>query len=510
MKKSNARSSVGASASCLLALFLAFHWLAGFVLAQEKNGRNEWEASVVTVDVTRKQFDYQQPWSTRQRTVQKNGIVVGEKEILTTAEDLSDRTLVRIQKFGRGKWSNAEVRWIDYHANLAILTSDDAALWNGLKPAALAHPIATKAPMQVVRWRNGKFETRKAEFSQFVVNDAKMSFINYLQFEVSSEINGAGWAEPIVSGDKIFGLTTSQSGNTCTVIPASLIHSILEARRQGSYTGLGYFAFVWQPAENPASLKFLKLEGEPRGVIVSEVPRTPGLESSLKPRDVILQVDGFDIDIQGDYDDPDYGSLSLENLATRNRWAGNDVKLKIWRDGQAMDIIYRLPKADYATRFLPDQIVDQEPEYLIVGGLVFEPLSVPYLRSWGDDWKRRSPFRLFYYSNEEPTKERPALVLLSLVLPDAYNLGYQDTRYLVVEKVNGRKISRLPELREAFQHAENGYHTIDLARGESLQRIVLDASQTEAATQRILKRYGITKDHFFAAETNNTRGGNSR
>ena len=147
------------------------------------------------------------------------------------------------------------------------------------------------------------------------------------------------------------------------------------------------------------------------------------------------------------------------------------------------------------------------PEYLIVGGLVFQPLSVPFLRSWGDDWKRRSPFRLFYYSSEEPTKERPALMLLSLVLPDAYNLGYQDSRYLVLEKVNGRKVSRLPELRDALQHPEGGYHVLELARGESLQRIVLDAAETDAATQRILKRYSIVKDHFFANEARGAAAG---
>jgi len=37
----------------------------------------------------------------------------GDHEILTTAEDLNDRTLVRIQKNGRGKWTNAQVKWID-------------------------------------------------------------------------------------------------------------------------------------------------------------------------------------------------------------------------------------------------------------------------------------------------------------------------------------------------------------------------------------------------------------
>ena len=32
----------------------------------------------------------------------------------------------------------------------------------------------------------------------------------------------------------------------------------------------------------------------------------------LKPRDVLLNIDGFDLDIQGDYQDPDFGSLTLE------------------------------------------------------------------------------------------------------------------------------------------------------------------------------------------------------
>src|SRR5439155_19875834 len=141
----------------------------------------------------------------------------------------------------------------------------------------------------------------------------------------------------------------------------------------------------------------------------------------------------------------------LENLATRKKWAGDALKLKIWRDGAEQQIIYRLPKADYKSKLVPDAVYDQEPEYLIVGGLVFQPLTDAFLQSWGGDWKRRAPFRLFYYNNQNPTRERPALVLLSQVLPDIYNLGYQDLKYLVLDEVNGQKISRLPELKEALQ-----------------------------------------------------------
>jgi len=37
--------------------------------------------------------------------------------------------------------------------------------------------------------------------------------------------------------------------------------------------------------------------------------------------DIICKVDGFDIDIQGYYQDPDCGQLILENLATRGHFA---------------------------------------------------------------------------------------------------------------------------------------------------------------------------------------------
>jgi hypothetical protein len=138
-----------------------------------------------------------------------------------------------------------------------------------------------------------------------------------------------------------------------------------------------------------------------------------------------------------------------------------------------------------------------------VGGLVFQPLSDSYLQSWGNEWRRRSPFRLYYYRNDHPTKERPGLVLLSQVLPDAYNIGYQEQRWLVVDKVNGQTVSRLEQLRDALQKPVNGYHIIDFVQSDSLRRLVLDAGEAEkAATERVLKRYGISEPFHLAADSN--------
>jgi hypothetical protein len=363
--------------------------------------------------------------------------------------------------------------------------------------------VPADGSLQIMRWREGNLEARHAEFTQFAVREGQLSAVNHVVLEADSDIQGAGWGEPLVANNHAVGILTAHDGRTCTALTASFIQSILDARKKDQYRGLGYFHFYWQPAQNPASLARLKLPGDPRGVIVIQVPqRQDGVAQVLKPDDIILRIDGFDLDIQGDYEDPEYGHLMLENLSTRRKWAGDDLKMQIWRDGKPMEVTYRLPKYDFSLSLVPFATFDQEPEYLIVGGLVFQPLTDSYLQSWGADWKRRAPFRLVYYRDEPATKERPGLILLSQVLPDPYNIGYQEQRWLVVDKVNGQPVSRLAELRQALQKPRDGFNTIDFIESDSLRRIVLAGGESQQeATARVIKRYGINDaSHFDAAK----------
>ena len=489
----------------VMLLWLLFCQAPLFCIAAEaplKNGTTGWEHSIVTLEVARKKYDYYQPWTRRTSQMQKTGLVLADHQILTTADEMFDRTLVRLQKNGRGRWYIGEVTWIDYHANLALVTTTEENFWRDLTPATLKGEMPMQNNLQILRWRNGNLENRHAEFSQFIVREGQLSSVSHVSLEADSDIQGAGWGEPVVANAHVIGIINAQSDRTCIAIPAAFITDILEAKKSGKYHGLGYFHFYWQPAANPASLARLKLGGEPRGVIVIQVPDRPdGNEQVLKPQDLILQIDGFDIDTQGDYEDPEYGHLMLENLSTRSKWAGDEIKMKIWRAGQPLDITYRLPKYEYSTSLVPMATYDQEPEYLMIGGLVFEPLTDSYLQSWGNDWKRRAPFRLTYYRSESPEKNRPSLVLLSQVLPDPYNIGYQEQRGLVVDKVNGRRVSRLPELRAALDKPINGFHIIEFVQSDSLRKMVLQAGEPEHdATTRVLKRYGINEPLHFAPE----------
>jgi hypothetical protein len=474
--------------------------LVGVVSFAAQPTKSAWEKSVVTLEITRKHYDYFQPWSQRTESLQKNGVVIGDRQILTTAEYLNDRTLIRVQKNGRGTRYEATLSWIDYHANLALITAEEPKLWQGLRAVRLADPEPGQGNLQVIRWRNGNLEVRKAEFSRFIVKRAKLSFVDCLHMEITSEIAGAGWAEAVVHGSKLLGLASSQDGNTCTVLPSSFVRPILEARHKGTYHGLGYFDFIWQKVENPATLSYLKLTGEPRGVIITDFISESSPTNQLQVRDIILEADGFAIDNEGDYPDPDYGNLSLENLASRHKWAGDTILLKVWRDGKMVSVPYTLPKAEYDVELVPDAVYDQPPEYCVAGGLVFQPLVGPYLRNWGADWQRKAPFRFMYFTEQKKTVARPSLVILSQVLPDACNLGYQDLRFLTVNKVNDRRVNTLNDLTDALNHPVDGFHVVELITSDTVHQLVLDANQASQASNRIRQRYGLEKDQVIHSQ----------
>ncbi|MDP7012792.1 MAG: hypothetical protein QF927_02295, partial [Verrucomicrobiota bacterium] len=290
------------------------------------NGQVAWQDSIVRFDVTRNDHNFRVPWDKRAQTVSKLGAVIDGNEVLTTAQGLANHTLVRLQKGGRGRWYDGEVKWVDYQANLAVVGVGDQTFWNGLVPVQFGGADQLRDNLQVVRWRAGNIERRAAEFSRFTVADANFNQAPRIELKASSEIEGAGRGELMVSGDKAVGLVASKSGSTCSVIPAPFITAALKLRAEGDYKGLGYFDFIWQPASNPATTEYFKLDGPARGVLVIKPSTRPGAKSPLKLHDIILEVDGFPVDIQGDYLDPDYGHVIMEYLACRSKWAGDTVK----------------------------------------------------------------------------------------------------------------------------------------------------------------------------------------
>jgi hypothetical protein len=459
---------------------------------------DSWENSIISLQATRKTHSYSQPWQRGTGGSNKTAVMIGPNEFLTTAEGLEDLTMLRLQKSGRGRWWPGRLQWIDHHANLAVVEAVEDGFNEGLRPARLTPADPAHNGWEILRWKSGNLERRTAEFNQYLVQEGRLTFMQHLQLEASSEIEGVGWGEPMIAGDAVVALASGQSGNNVRLLPVSFFQRLLDARRAGKRSGLGYFPFVWTPVQNPDIFAFLGLPGEPRGALILSVPEVPSVQPNLQARDLILEVEGRAIDSEGYYLDPDYGQMILENLSTRDKLAGDTVKLKIWRDRREMILEYPLPEVDFGHKLLPFAHYDHEPEYLIVGGLVFQPLDIPLLKAFGRNWETRAPLNLTQHAEAVPTEKRPGLVVLSMVIPDPFNLGYQDQRWLLVDEVNGRRIGGLKDLHAALANPVNGFHEFNFARGSGLERLVLDVKQTAPATERILRQYRIPAASFPA------------
>lgn len=453
----------------------------------------DWSRSLVNIEVTYKAHDAFQPWNTPTRAIRKQGVVIAPGEVLTTAQYLPTHTLVRLQKGGRGRWIDARVKWWDAQSNLALLTADAPAFWSDLQAVELSTDVSRGPDFDLVRWRDGNLENRRVEFGQFTVREGVLGFAPHVMLEISTDLTGLGWSEVVANQGRVLGLTTYSTGRTCGVLPATFIQRVLDAQRTGKFTGLGYIDFTWQPGGNPELLAELGLTGAPRGAVVHQPGRVTDPALAPQPRDILLEIDGAAIDSEGDYLDPEFGHLMLENLANRAHFAGDVLPIKLLRGGRELVVNYTIPRASFANELVPRETFDRPPAYVVTGGLVFQPLAQPFLRGWGDDWRKYAPLRLQYYQYADAVDGRKSLVVLTGVLPDVFNLGYQDERFLVLDKVNGRVVATLADLVEALRAPEPGatVHRFEFMRGQGLERILLDAPGLEAATARILQFYGI-------------------
>ena len=106
---------------------------------------------------------------------------------------------------------------------MAVVAVADEGFWSGLRPVDLAAGVPRRNDYDIVRWRDGNLEVRRADFSKFTVGEGSLSFAPRVHLELNTEISGLGWAEPVLAGDRLVGLTISKGGNVCTVMPAPFV-----------------------------------------------------------------------------------------------------------------------------------------------------------------------------------------------------------------------------------------------------------------------------------------------
>jgi len=460
-------------------------------------GNGRLRAGIVSVRVTGQDWNWRAPWEKQApwtRTV--TGLVVPGNRILAASTAFGNTLLVEAQKLGGDARTVARVELVDHEGPLALVAVDDPAFWEGLEPLPLEERAAAEGAVTIIRWqRTGLLDAFPGTLRQVRSGRHGLSQTSLLSLDVESAAQGLGESEVVIAKGKVAGLVTGRGGDAYSALAAPVLAQFLEGALAGDWRSFARAGLAWQDLSNPALREWLGLAPGETGIRLTRVLPHGSAGSALRPGDVILELGGAKIDPTGYYEHPLYGRMLFALLFSDGRRPGDTMPVRILRDGQRLDLELQLRAMAAEQDSVPPYVYGRGPDYVIKGGLVFQELTRPYLASWGD-WTRRAPPRLLVAidrAEDDAAAEPSRIVLLSSVLPDTANLGYERLRDLIVERVNGRPVASLVELRRAFAAPGSAFHVVELLPGQGAERVVIDAAEAEAAGERLARAYGVER-----------------
>ncbi|MEZ5976381.1 MAG: hypothetical protein R3F17_06350 [Planctomycetota bacterium] len=142
------------------------------------------------------------------------------------------------------------------------------------------------------------------------------------------------------------------------------------------------------------------------------------------------------------------------------------------------------------TSLVKDHNYDHTPSYFVFGGLVFQPLTLDYLREWRDWWEKAPRDLVQMYYRGMQTEARREIIVLTSVLADRVNMGYEDLEESMIERVGDQVPRDLAHFVSLLESARGLVHLV----AHSGSSVVIDADLARASAERIATRYRIPAD----------------
>ncbi|MEW6356762.1 MAG: hypothetical protein AB1696_10570 [Planctomycetota bacterium] len=457
--------------------------------------------SVVSVTVTRQELEFYSPWK-RGKVDKKllTGCVIEGNRILTIAHPMTNHVFVEVSKHGDRRMYTADVILKDYHIGLALLTVKDASFFQDLKPARFAPPGPPRGRVVVAKWDDyGTYKQYGAETFKTAIGFYKSGGAVLLH-HMTTSLDLGGNGEPVFADSQLVGVTSffDSGRKTIQVCAIDTINRLLRDLEDGKYDGLPFFYLNQVYLTSDENLRaYLGLGPGDTGMLVNGVyPRTSG-HDVLKEGDVILSVDGKDIDDRGLYEAPPYGKLNFYGLISLRHFVGDELNLCILRDRKKIDVSFRLRAIGTDCFLIPLEDYDTPPQYYILGGLVFQELTEGYMTMWGNDWRKKVDKRLLYLYDGfrlRPSAECERIVILNRALPASVNVAYHEHKNLVLLRVNGQRVRDLKHFKELVESSDDPFYRFNFQGGYTIVLAREAALQSEAD---ILTKYNIITKSYI-------------
>lgn len=471
----------------------------GQVSAQESSP----EKSIVRVNATLQSYNFLRPWEKGAPTPRRGlGAVLSGNRVLVTAELCVNSTFLELEHPSNGDRVPARIAGIDYEANLAVLEPmrENSGVFKGLEPLELDTSVEAGDELEV--WQiedNGDAVTTDVEVLRVNVGRYFIPGSVFMLYQVKGSLQARvnSFTLPVVKDGKLIGMLLSYSSKeqTSSVLPAPVIAAFLDDLKDGDYEGFPNLGIGFAQTLDENLRDFAGIGDRDAGIFVRNVAKEGSAEKAgIKEGDIIMAIDGHEIDPRGNYEHPKYGKLSFSHLVRGDAKVGDKIEVDIIRDGEAMTKEVTLLRKKPEEYLVDPYMFDRGPKYVIFGGLIFQELTQPYLESWGDEWPTRAPFKLVYANaNPEDYEEegREKLVFLSNVLKTPSTLGYENINSVVVTKVNGKPVNDINDLAKALEKApEDGIHTIEF--NDYPKIIFVDDAASRMVNQQLIQ-YGISQ-----------------
>jgi hypothetical protein len=485
--------------SILILFFTACCW--------QKPETRLWEASskaassILRVTVTSQGYNFHRPWQQRRPTRQHGiGVIVANGRVLVTAMLVANHRYIELEALDTQRKGRAEVEVVDYESNLALLKPVDDEFLAGCEPLQLSEPFSSGQGLSIWQVKpDGDVVPSEARVTSIELGAYSQDnyFLTY-RLIGSLQYGFNNLTLPAIKGDRLAGMVLryNAGGQTIDVISTPVIRHFLQDAKDGHYQGFPRAGFHYGPTMDPQLRRYIGLKENQSGIYVQKVIKGgPADRAGLRAGDVIARVGDYPISNTGQYEHPLYGKTSVIHLIRATYYVGDSIPIQIYRNGRTLALNIAVDHRRPDQYLIPPYVIDKAPDYLIVGGLVFQELSVSYLLEYGKDWTSQAPIDLVYYQqnqeylNGDKHDQREKIVIISGVIPTSYSIGYEDLNDLVVRRVNGQFIGKLTDVRNALKNPVNGFHKIEVEQSPGL--LFLDPRQIEAIHRIIQQRYSI-------------------
>lgn len=464
--------------------------------------------AVIRVEVDTKQPNFRVPWNIGgMGNGVGTGFLVGKNQFLTNAHVVSNARLIYIKKVNDPKPYKARVLHVAHDCDLALLEVESpeefGAGFGGVTPLTIGGIPKLNTTVIAVGYPIGgeRISVTRGVVSRVDFRPYSHSGVDFhLTIQVDAAINPGNSGGPVLQNNQVVGVAfQGYSGavaqNTGYMIPVPVVSRFLKDVKDGRYDYYVDLATQTINLLNPAQRIALGLPNDGVGVMVCEADPAGSAGGVLETEDVLLSIDGHEIASDG-FIEIEGERVNLNEIIER-KFAGDTVKLEIWRKRQRREVEVELD------RFIPYLIqantYDRQPEFVLFAGMQFQPLDRNLMAAHSiSDLQVRYFFS--YFASEALYKERPQVIVLTAVLPDSANTYLEPYVHKVIDTINGRKIRVLQDVYDALhgdfaEEGHGGFHVIRcLGEGRPL---VMERATAKEAHQRIMAKYNVGFDNHI-------------